>query len=197
MFERFTQKARQVLVEAREESLRLNHPSIGTEHLLYAVVAVVGSIPSQVLEEAGLTAHGVHEHLASTGTSTSDVKKHPPFTIRATTSLERALRTAISAGHDYIGPEHLLLGLLKDESNGASATLQGLGVDPATVAQVVRERLPKANRPNKQEHTLLDAVRDVGREIRPDLSDAAIEARAVEITREIESTAQRLWESRS
>jgi ATP-dependent Clp protease ATP-binding subunit ClpC len=112
VFERFTDRARRVIVLAQEEARTLNHNYIGVEHLLLGLVHEGEGIAAQALTALGVTTEGVREHIeegerAPTG--------HIPFTPRAKKVMELALREALQLGHNYIGTEHLLLGLIRDD----------------------------------------------------------------------------------
>ncbi|GAB2567794.1 putative ATP-dependent Clp protease ATP-binding subunit [Paractinoplanes abujensis] len=112
MFERFTDQARRVVVLAQEEARLLNHPSIGTEHLLLGLIAEGDGIAGQALRTVGITADIVRDHLPE-GTTTPGT--HMPFTPRAKKVLELSLREALQLGHNYIGTEHILLGLIRED----------------------------------------------------------------------------------
>jgi hypothetical protein len=134
MFERFTDKARRVLVLAQEEARLLDHNFIGTEHILLGLIREEEGLAAQALAAAGIgleTARagmeglpGPHEP-AHTGS--------PPFTPRAKRVLEMSLREALQLGHNYIGTEHLLLGMLREGEGVGVQVLVSLGVDPAAL----------------------------------------------------------------
>jgi ATP-dependent Clp protease ATP-binding subunit ClpC len=123
MFERFTNRARHVVVLAQEEARLLQHNYIGTEHVLLGLLGEPGGIAFQALEGFGITRDGAREEvLAIIGPGKTPVSGHIPFTPRAKKTLELALREALQLHHGYIGTEHILLGLLR-EGNGVAAQI--------------------------------------------------------------------------
>ena len=122
MFERFTDRARRVVVLAQEEARHLNHNYIGTEHLLAGLLAEGEGLASKVLEPTGLTRDGVRTQIEERiGLGQREQHGHIPFTPRAKQVIELSLREALQLGHNYIGTEHLLLGLIR--------VSEGLGFD--------------------------------------------------------------------
>ncbi len=113
LFERFTDRARRVLVLAQEEARLLNHNFIGTEHILLGLIHEGEGVAAKALESLGISLEAVREKVEETigpaGTSTTG---SPPFTPRAKKVLELSLREALQLGHNYIGTEHMLLGLV-------------------------------------------------------------------------------------
>jgi len=129
MFERFTDRARRSVVLAQEESRRFNHNYIGTEHLLLGLLAEEEGVAAKTLVALGLTHDAVRRAVDDrVGVGTEAPKGHIPFTPRAKKVLELALREALKLGHDYIGTEHILLGLLT-EGEGVAAQIMLSGVD--------------------------------------------------------------------
>jgi ATP-dependent Clp protease ATP-binding subunit ClpC len=129
MFERFTDEARHVVVRAQEEARDLHHNFIGTEHILLGLVSVE-SVAGDALISRGVDQVLVHAKIVeSLGQGSQGSNGHIPFTPRAKKILELALREALSLGHNHIGPEHLLLGILREGSGVAASILQGAGVD--------------------------------------------------------------------
>ncbi len=123
MFERFTNKARHVVVLSQEEARLLNHNYIGTEHILLGLLGEPESIGGQVLASFGLTRDGVREEVAEKiGRGKSAPSGHIPFTPRAKKTLELSLREALAIKHNYIGTEHILLGLIR-EGEGVAAQI--------------------------------------------------------------------------
>ena len=123
MFERFTNKARHVVVLSQEEARLLNHNYIGTEHILLGLLGEPESIGGQVLAGFGLTRDGVREEVVEKiGRGKSTPSGHIPFTPRAKKTLELSLREALSIKHNYIGTEHILLGLIR-EGEGVAAQI--------------------------------------------------------------------------
>jgi ATP-dependent Clp protease ATP-binding subunit ClpA len=123
MFERFTNKARHVVVLSQEEARLLNHNYIGTEHILLGLLGEPESIGGQVLASFGITRDGVREEVVEKiGRGKSTPSGHIPFTPRAKKTLELSLREALSIKHNYIGTEHILLGLIR-EGEGVAAQI--------------------------------------------------------------------------
>jgi ATP-dependent Clp protease ATP-binding subunit ClpC len=113
VFERFTDRARRVIVLAQEESRLLRHDWIGTEHLLLALMHEGEGVGAQVMEELGISLESARQYIEETaGPVGSPLQGHIPFTPGAKKALERSLRAALQLGHNYIGTEHILLGLL-------------------------------------------------------------------------------------
>ena len=130
MFERFTDRARRVVVLAQEEARLLNHNYIGTEHLLLGLLHEGEGIAAQVLESAGVALDAVRVNVkAQVGLGTSSPSGHIPFTPRAKKALELSLREARQLGANFIGTEHLILALLRERQNVAVQVLQDLGAD--------------------------------------------------------------------
>jgi ATP-dependent Clp protease ATP-binding subunit ClpC len=123
MFERFTDRARRAVVLAQEESRFFNHSYIGTEHLLLGLLREEEGVAARTLTSVGLTLEGVQSAVeARVGRGREGPKGHIPFTPRAKKVLELALREALKLGHNYIGTEHVLLGLLT-EGEGVAAQI--------------------------------------------------------------------------
>ncbi|HEY7071235.1 MAG TPA: Clp protease N-terminal domain-containing protein [Acidimicrobiales bacterium] len=130
MFERFTDRARRVVVLAQEESRRLDHDYIGTEHLLLGLLAVASGPAYEALTAEGIElapARAKVEELVGRGESTPS--GHIPFTPRAKKVLELSLREALGLGHNYIGTEHVLLGLIREGEGVACQVIVTLGAD--------------------------------------------------------------------
>ena len=140
MFERFTDRARRVVVLAQEESQRLSHNYIGTEHLLLGLLAEQDGIAARALESLNVTLTAAREQVEEIiGPGQQKPHGHIPFTPRAKKILELSLREALTTGSEVIDTEHLLLGLI-DEGDGVGAQiLQRLGAS----AQAVRERVAR------------------------------------------------------
>ena len=140
VFERFTDRARRVLVLAQEEARLLNHPFIGTEHILLGLIHEGEGIGARALESLGISLVGVRQKVEETiGTAGSPPIGSPPFTPRAKKVLELSLREAIQLNQSYIGTEHLLLGLAREGEGVAAAVLVSLGAELDRVRQVVIE----------------------------------------------------------
>ena len=139
MFERFTDRARRVVVLAQEEARMLNHDYVGTEHILLALIGEGGGVAAQALESLGITEEAARhqvEEIAGPG-QTGPQRGHLPLTPRAKKTLQLSMREAIALGHGYIGTEHILLGLIREDDGVAIRVLNGLGVDPNSVRQQV------------------------------------------------------------
>jgi ATP-dependent Clp protease ATP-binding subunit ClpC len=139
MFERFTGRARRVVVLAQEEARMLNHDYVGTEHILLALIREGGGVAAQALLSLGITEEAARqkvEEVVGRG-QPGPQKGHLPFTPPAKKTLQLSLREAIALGHAYIGTEHILLGLVRAEEGVAMQVLNGLAVDPAMVRQKV------------------------------------------------------------
>jgi hypothetical protein len=136
VFERFTDRARRVLVLAQEEARLLNHGFIGTEHLLLGLVSEGEGVAAKALESLGVSLEAVRERVEETiGIAGSAPRSSPPFTPRAKKVLEFSLREALQLNHSYIGTEHLLLGLVREGEGVAATVLQSLGADLVSVRQ--------------------------------------------------------------
>jgi ATP-dependent Clp protease ATP-binding subunit ClpC len=143
MFERFTDRARRAVVLAQEEARELGHSYIGTEHLLLGVLRDGSSVAASALTSLGITLEAAREAVAATVGRGQGQAGHIPFTPPAKRSLELALREALQLGCDYIGTEHILLGLIHNDTSVAARTLSGLGAPPAAVRQRVVEMVPR------------------------------------------------------
>ena len=138
MFERFTDRARRVVVLAQSEARLLNHNYIGTEHLLLGMINEGHGVAAKALESLGISleiARGEVEEIIGQGQSAPT--GHIPFTPRAKKVLELALRESRYLGHNYIGTEHILLGLVREGDGVAAQILRKLGGDLAGVRQAV------------------------------------------------------------
>jgi hypothetical protein len=130
MFERFTDRGRRVVVLAQEEARMLNHNYIGTEHLLLGLIRESGGVAARALESLGLSLEAVRQQVEEIiGQGQQPPGGHIPFTPRAKKVLELAHREAHALGHDYIGTEHLLLGLIREGDGVAAQVLVKLGAD--------------------------------------------------------------------
>ena len=141
MFERFTERARQVVVFAQDEARRLNHDYIGTEHILLGLLREEEGLAARALGSLGIGVEEVREQVARiVGPGEEEVHGGQiPFTPRAKKVLELALREALSLGHRYIGTEHVLLGLVRENEGVAARILLDFGADADQVrAEVIR-----------------------------------------------------------
>ena len=138
MFERFTDRARRVLVLAQEEARLLNHSFIGTEHILLGLIHEGEGVAAKALDSLGITLESVREKVEETiGMTGTPPSGSPPFTPRAKKVLELSLREALQLGHSYIGTEHMLLGLVREGEGVAAQVLISLGADLGRVRQQV------------------------------------------------------------
>ena len=138
MFERFTDRARRVLVLAQEEARLLNHSFIGTEHILLGLIGEGDGLAAQALTTLGITPEAVRRKVEETiGMAGTAPSGSPPFTPRAKKVLELSLREALQLGHSHIGTEHILLGLVREGEGVAATVLVGLGADLGRVRREV------------------------------------------------------------
>ena len=143
MFERFTDKARRAVVLAADEARLLSHDHIGTEHILLGILSEGGGNAASALTSLGITLEAARAQVATTAGPVAPAPERILFTTRAKRSLELALREALQLGHDYIGTEHILLGLIHDDNASGAEALTGLGADLGAVRQRVIELLPR------------------------------------------------------
>src|SRR5260370_25609047 len=138
MFERFTDRARRAVVLAQEEARLLNHDYIGTEHILLGLIHEGEGVAAKALESLAISLDAVRQQVkAIIGQGQQAPSGHVPFTPRAKKVLELSLREAGQLGHDYIGTEHILLGLVREGEGVAAQVLVGLGADLNRVRQQV------------------------------------------------------------
>ncbi len=142
MFERFTDRARRVVVLAQEEARMLNHNYIGTEHILLGLIHEGEGVAAKGLESLGISLEGVRAQVEEIiGQGQQAPSGHIPFTPRAKKVLELSLREALQLGHNYIGTEHILLGLIREGEGVAAQVLVKLGADLNRVRQQVIQLL--------------------------------------------------------
>ncbi|MEY4993246.1 MAG: hypothetical protein RIS82_368 [Actinomycetota bacterium] len=142
MFEKFTDKARRVVVLAQEEAKLLNHNYIGTEHILLGLIHEGEGVAAKALESLNINLDSVREQVQEIiGQGQQAPSGHIPFTPRAKKVLELSLREALQLGHSYIGTEHLLLGLIREGEGVAAQVLTKLGADTNRVRQQVIQLL--------------------------------------------------------
>ncbi|WCO67764.1 ATP-dependent Clp protease ATP-binding subunit [Iamia majanohamensis] len=142
MFERFTDRARRVVVLAQEEARLLNHNYIGTEHILLGLIHEGEGVAAKALESLGISLEAVRKQVEEIiGQGTQSPSGHIPFTPRAKKVLELSLREALQLGHNYIGTEHILLGLIREGEGVAAQVLVKLGADLSRVRQQVIQLL--------------------------------------------------------
>ena len=143
MFERFTERARRVVVHAQEEARDLNHSYIGTEHLLLGLMREPESAAARALREMAIGRDQVREQVVEiVGRGSEASPGHIPFTPRAKKVLELSLREALQLSHNYIGTEHILLGLIREGQGVAAKVLASLGGDLSRVRDKVIELAP-------------------------------------------------------
>jgi ATP-dependent Clp protease ATP-binding subunit ClpC len=142
MFERFTDRARRVMVLAQEEARLLNHNFIGTEHLLLGLIHEHDGVAAKALASLGVTLDGVRDKVEEIiGPAGADTTGSPPFTPRAKKVLELSLREALQLGHNWIGTEHQLLGLVREGEGVGANILVASGVELSAVRNRVLDLL--------------------------------------------------------
>src|SRR5260370_27220273 len=142
MFERFTDRARRVVVLAQEEARMLHHNYIGTEHILLGLIREGDGGAAKALESLGISLEAVRQHVEEiTGQGQQAPSGQIPLTPRANKVLELSLREALQLGHNYIGTEHILLGLIREGEGVAGQVLVKLGADPNGIRQQVIQLL--------------------------------------------------------
>jgi ATP-dependent Clp protease ATP-binding subunit ClpA len=142
MFERFTNRARHVVVLAQEEARQLKHNYIGTEHILLGLLGEPDGVAGRVLTSFGITREGARDEVsAMVGTGAAKPSGHIPFTPRAKKTLELALREALALHHNHIGTEHILLGLIR-EGDGVAAQVMKQHADLLAIRMAVIDVVP-------------------------------------------------------
>ncbi len=151
VFDRYTHRTRAVLDGAKEVARGMNHPFIGTEHLLLALFTQPESIATRILAAHGITQEAVAGAVATRSPAKAagtprDVEaalsaENPPYTRKAAHVLQGAIAEALVLGHNYVGTEHLLLAFYRDSGSLATEVLQELGLDEATAAEAIRAAL--------------------------------------------------------
>ena len=173
MFERFTDRARRVVVLAQDEARGLKHNYIGTEHLLLGLISEGAGVAAKALETMGIKGEAVRASVIEIiGEGEKPVEGHIPFTPRAKRVFELSLREALQLGHNYIGTEHLLLGLLKEGEGVAAQVLTKQGADLAQVRQTVIQMLSGYQRGDDEGRESVGA--GVGGSGGPERSNSAI-----------------------
>ncbi len=208
MSNRFTERAQRVILIAQEEAKRLNHDYVGTEHLLLGLIALGEGVAAQVLANLGVDLRRVRseiEKIVGTGDNVM-LLGEIPFTPRAKKVLELAVEEAQNMGHNYVGTEHLLLGLIREEEGVAARVLENLGVRLDVVREEVISLLGEgqphqaqqtqsgggssSSKPKSKTPTLDEFGRDLTVLAKEKKSDPVI-GRADEITRLIQILARR------
>ncbi len=157
MFERFTDRARRAVVSAQEEARKLQHNYIGTEHVLLGLLAVQGGVAFKVLDRFGMSQQGVREEVAArVGTGSTPMQGHIPFTPRAKKTLELSLREALQLNHNYIGTEHILLGLVREGEGVAAQIITAHGADLDKIREAVIGLLQAHGGPRAAQRWLRD-----------------------------------------
>jgi ATP-dependent Clp protease ATP-binding subunit ClpA len=142
VFERFTDRARRVVVLAQEEARIFNHNYIGTEHILLGLIREDGGVAAKGLKSLGISVDAVRQQVEEIiGIGEQEPSGHIPFTPRAKKVLELSLRESMQLGHEYIGTEHILLGLIREGDGVAAQVLVKLGADLNRVRQQVIQRV--------------------------------------------------------
>jgi Clp amino terminal domain, pathogenicity island component len=167
MFERFTDRARRVVVLAQEEARSLDHNWLGTEHILLGLIREGEGIAAKALESLGISLDAVRQQVEEIiGRGQQPPSGHIPFTPRTKKVLELALRESLQLGHNYIGTEHILLGLIREGDGVAAQVLVKLGADLNRVRQQAIQLLhghsadePVSARSAERELRLLPAVK--------------------------------------
>src|SRR5437764_4514665 len=202
MSNRFTERAQRVILIAQEEAKRLNHDYVGTEHILLGLIALGEGVAAQVLANLGVDLRRVRaeiEKIVGTGDNVM-LLGEIPFTPRAKKVLELAVEEAQNMGHNYVGTEHLLLGLIREEEGVAARVLENLGIRLDVVKEEVISLLgegqPQApahshsSRPKSKTPTLDEFGRDLTQLSKENKLDPVI-GRADEIERLIQILARR------
>src|SRR6266704_3385555 len=147
LFERFTERARQVVVLAQDEARALKHNYIGTEHILLGLLREEEGLAARVLESLDITLEEVRAQVARVvGRGDEVTTGQMPFTPRAKKVLELSTREALSLGHNYIGTEHILLGIVRENDGVAARILLDFDADAQKVRNATIEILPGAYR---------------------------------------------------
>ncbi|HWD96984.1 MAG TPA: Clp protease N-terminal domain-containing protein [Acidimicrobiales bacterium] len=202
MFERFTDRSRRVLVLAQEEVRDLNHAFIGTEHILLGLIREADGIAAKTLGALGVTYDEVREKVKEKTSGVPDSPGAPPFTPRAKKVLELSLREALQLGHNYIGTEHILLGLTSEGDGVAAHILSERGVELSDVREKAigmmsnqrgSERSAWPTPAEFDSAILRGVVRAVGQQLRPDLGASAFDDRAARIADNLFNELRTSW----
>ncbi|MFC4068553.1 ATP-dependent Clp protease ATP-binding subunit [Actinoplanes subglobosus] len=196
MFERFTDRARRVVVLAQEEARTLNHHYIGTEHLLLGLIHEGEGVAAKSLEALGASLEAVRRQVEEIiGQGPEVAGGHIPFTPRAKKVLELSLREALRLGHDYIGTEHILLGLLREGEGVAAQVLVKLGADRDRVRRQVIQLLAGSPAAAPPPAPVRDTVLDqYGRNLTQDAREGRLDpviGRDLEIERVVQVLSRR------
>jgi ATP-dependent Clp protease ATP-binding subunit ClpC len=180
MFERFTDRARRVIVLAQDEARMLDHNYVGTEHLLLGLIHEGDGIAAKALESLGISLDVVREQVEGIIGRGQQAPRsgHIPFTPRAKKVLEFSLREALQLGHSYIGTEHILLGLIREGQGVAAQVLVGLGVDLDRARERVIQLL--TGRAGRARRVAVAAAPGATTDLRDRLADIAARLAAIE-----------------
>lgn len=163
MFERFTERARQAIVLAQDEARSMKHGYIETGHLLLGLLREEEGLGARVLASLNVTTDGTRERLRSMlGDGVDVTTGQIPFTPRSKKVLDLALREALSLGHNYIGTEHILLGLVRENEGISARILSDAGLTPDAIRNEVLGALK--GKPPERPETIEELVRRVVRE---------------------------------
>jgi len=203
MFQRFTDRARRVLVYAQEEVRDLDHAFIGTEHVLLGLIREGDGVAAKALDALGVSYDVVREKVTElTELATNSSSGSPPFTPRAKKVMEMSLREAMQLGHSYIGTEHLLLGIVRQGDGAAVRILSDLGVEMSDIQTQVIQLMPSLSNREVGEpsvHVQYDGaifrgvVRAVGEQLRPDLVAADLDSLAAIIADDLFNQLRQSW----
>jgi ATP-dependent Clp protease ATP-binding subunit ClpC len=169
MFEKFTDRARQVVVLAQDEARGLKHNYIGTEHLLLGLFRVEDGVAARVLRSLGIHFDAARAQVARiVGQGDEVTAGQIPFTPRAKKVLELSLREAVGLGHNHIGTEHILLGIVRENEGVASQILLDFDADAEKVREAVASAIgPVPVRPSGQPHPVPPPPRRTTTAVRP------------------------------
>jgi ATP-dependent Clp protease ATP-binding subunit ClpC len=203
MFQRFTDRARRVLVYAQEEARELGHDFIGTEHILLGLIREGDGMAAKALGALEITYDAVREKVTVlTELASNSSPGSPPFTPRAKKVMEMALRESIRFDHNYVGTEHLLLGIVRQDDCTAVRTLNDLGFEMSDIeSQVVQLISSPSNREigEPSVHVITDGVifrgvvRAVGEQLRPDLDATDLDDLAATIADDLLNQLRQSW----
>ena len=205
MFQRFTDRARRVLVLAQEEARDLASAFIGTEHLLLGLIREREGVAAEVMGTLGVTYELVREKVQESSETIAEPSSgSPPFTPRVKKVLEFSLRESLQLGHSYVGTEHLLLGLLREGNGEATRILDGLNIDMTGLRTLVIERISGQVGPDSEARNVLvefqtdserftSLVRKFGINLRPDLDLDARNTYTTTIANELLDQLRQRW----
>ncbi|HYE09961.1 MAG TPA: ATP-dependent Clp protease ATP-binding subunit [Patescibacteria group bacterium] len=200
IFDRFTERAQKVMVYAQEEAVRLNHNYIGTEHILLGLLREGEGIAAQVLKNKGIDLEVTRGHMEElVGKGQEKVTQILGYTPRTKTVLEHSLNEARALGHDFIGTEHLLLGLIREGDGLGASILKGMGLSFEAIVQEVLKLLneePMANKGQKakNQNPNTPTINQYGRDLNEMAKDGKLDpiiGRESEIERVIQILSRR------